>query len=118
VSLIYIPRQFASFFPNAATGATQDSTIFTILNTIGSYLNPLEGGYKSVIACLLYTVLIFFFTYFYTAVQFNGDDISDNLRRSGSFIPGVRPGKQTKDFLDGVISRITVVGALFLSVVA
>src|SRR5205085_1642999 len=62
--------------------------------------------------------LIFFFTYFWTAIQYNVEDISNNLKRGGSFIPGVRPGKQTKDFLDGVISRITVVGAAFISVVA
>jgi preprotein translocase subunit SecY len=46
------------------------------------------------------------------------EDISNNLKRGGSFIPGVRPGKQTKDFLDGVISRITIVGAVFISIVA
>lgn len=117
VSLIYIPAQFESFFP--ATNA--DGTVngfHSALANIAFYLNPLSGGVASLIACLLYTAMIFFFTYFYTAVQFNGDDISDNLRRSGSFIPGVRPGKQTKDFLDGVISRVTVVGALFLAVVA
>ena len=62
--------------------------------------------------------MIFFFTYFYTAVQYNVEDISNNLKRHGSFVPGVRPGKQTKDFLDDVISRITIVGACFLSVVA
>ena len=66
---------------------------------------------------LLYAVLIFFFTYFYTAIQYNVDDIANNLKRAGSFVPGVRPGKQTRDFLDGVISRITVVGAAYLSIV-
>ena len=53
-----------------------------------------------------------------TAVQYNVEDISNNLKRGGSFIPGVRPGKQTKDFLDDVISRITIVGACFLALIA
>jgi len=73
---------------------------------------------RGLIGCVLYTALIGFFTYFWTAIQYNVEDISNNLKRGGSFIPGVRPGKQTKDFLDGVISRITIVGALFIAVVA
>jgi preprotein translocase subunit SecY len=67
---------------------------------------------------VLYTALIFFFSYFWTAIQYNVEDISNNLKRGNSYIPGVRPGKQTKEFLDGVISRITVVGALFIAFVA
>jgi preprotein translocase subunit SecY len=73
---------------------------------------------RGVIGCFVYTAMIFVFTYFWTAIQYNVEDISNNLKRGGSFIPGVRPGKQTKDFLDGVISRITLVGAAFIAVVA
>lgn len=70
------------------------------------------------VGALIYTIMIFFFTYFYTAIQYNVEDIANNLKRGGSFVPGVRPGKQTKDFLDGVISRITIVGAFFLAIIA
>jgi preprotein translocase subunit SecY len=71
-----------------------------------------------VIGTITYVLLIFFFTYWYTAVQFNVEDIADNLKRSNSYIPGVRPGKQTVDFLNGVITRLTTVGAAFLAFVA
>jgi preprotein translocase subunit SecY len=114
ITLLYMPAQFASFLP-------KDSGPRNVLDTISTYMNPnFQPGmwYRAVIGCLIYTALIFFFTYFYTAVQYNVDDIANNLKRAGSFIPGVRPGKQTKDFLDGVISRITVVGAGFLAAVA
>lgn len=111
-SLIYIPGQIAIAFGGPTT------PVGSALTELQSYLSPASGGIKSVIGVISYAILIFFFTYFYTAVQYNVEDISNNLKRGGSFIPGVRPGKQTKDFLDGVISRITVVGAVFLSVVA
>ncbi len=111
VSLIFIPQQFASMFP---TGHSMN----VFLLAVGDWLNPMSSFPKGLVASVIYTALIFFFTYFYTAIQFNVDDISDNLKRGGSFIPGVRPGKQTRDFLDGVISRITVAGAGFLAFVA
>lgn len=66
----------------------------------------------------LYFVLVFIFTYFYTAVTFDPDSISTNLQKSGAFIPGVRPGVLTSEYLAKVITRITFVGALFLSVIA
>lgn len=112
VSLIYIPHQFSMLFPPG-------STANTVLNNIGDFVNPGSPVlWKALIGAGFYTILIFFFTYFYTAIMYNVEDISNNLKRGGSFIPGVRPGKQTKDFLDGVISRITVVGAGFLALVA
>jgi preprotein translocase subunit SecY len=110
-SLIYIPAQFQTFFP-------VDTPLHNFFGTISDYMNPLGGGIKSVIGCTAYTLLIFFFTYFWSAIQYNVEDIANNLKRGGSFIPGVRPGKQTRDFLDGVISRITIVGATFLAFVA
>jgi preprotein translocase subunit SecY len=87
------------------------------MSQVGVYLTPAltpEGA----IGIVAYTALIFFFSYFWTAIQYNVEDISNNLKRGNSYIPGVRPGKQTKEFLDGVISRITVVGALFIAFVA
>ena len=67
---------------------------------------------------ILYFVLVFVFTYFYTAVTFDPDQISKNLQQGGAFIPGVRPGQATSDYLARVLTRITLVGALFLGIVA
>jgi len=66
----------------------------------------------------IYFAMVVFFTYFYTAVTFNVADVADNLKKSGGYIPGVRPGKPTEQFLDRVLTRITLAGALFLGVVA
>jgi len=67
---------------------------------------------------LLYIASIIFFTYFYVSIIFNPADVADNLRKYGGFIPGIRPGKNTSDFIDGVLSRITLVGAIYLAAVA
>jgi preprotein translocase subunit SecY len=67
---------------------------------------------------LLYIASIIFFTYFYVSIIFNPSDVADNLRKYGGFIPGIRPGKNTSDFIDGVLSRITLVGAIYLAAVA
>ncbi len=67
---------------------------------------------------ICYTVLIVFFTYFYTAIVFNPVDLSENLKKQGGFIPGVKPGQKTSEYIDHVLSRITLPGALFLTAVA
>jgi preprotein translocase subunit SecY len=67
---------------------------------------------------VIYTVLIVFFTYFYTAIVFNPVDLSENLKKQGGFIPGVKPGAKTAEYIDHVLSRITLPGALFLTAVA
>jgi len=113
VSLIGLPYQFSIMFGGRKT------PIGNFLETLAAYLSPSsQDVVQALTGSIAYTVLIFFFTYFWTAIQYNVEDISNNLKRGGSFIPGVRPGKQTKDFLDGVISRVTIVGAGFISVVA
>jgi preprotein translocase subunit SecY len=66
---------------------------------------------------MLYAVFIIFFAFFYTAVVFNPNDTAENLRKYGGFVPGIRPGKNTGDYLDYVLTRLTVVGALYLVVV-
>ena len=66
----------------------------------------------------LYVLMILFFTYFYTAVSLNIGDLSDNIKKNSGFIPGLRPGKPTTDYLDRVMSRITLAGAIFLSLIA
>jgi len=65
-----------------------------------------------------YFILVFFFTYFYTAVTFDPHMISTNLQKGGAFIPGIRPGQPTSDYLSRIIGRITLVGALFLGLIA
>ena len=87
---------------------------FNIANLIGLTMQD-QASY---IFNLLYVALIFFFCYFWTAITFNPKEISDNLRDSGTFIPGYRPGKRTTDYLEKVMVRITYVGAAFLSIVA
>ena len=67
---------------------------------------------------LLYVVGIIFFAYFYTAIIFNPDDVAENMRKYGGFIPGIRPGKRTAEYIDTILARITLVGALYLALVA
>ena len=67
---------------------------------------------------ILYFLLIVFFTYFYTAIQFNPVEISNNLKRNGGFVPGIRPGRPTSDYIAKILTRITLVGAFFLGIVA
>lgn len=110
ISLIYMPAQFATMFGDNAIG--------NFFKAVAEFMHIDLRSWHGWVGALIYTFMIFFFTYFYTAIQYNVEDIANNLKRGGSFIPGVRPGKQTKDFLDGVISRITIVGAFFLSIIA
>lgn len=113
VSLLGLPYQFSIMFGGNHT------PIGNGLAALADWLNPNSiRPERAIVAAIVYTALIFFFTYFWTAIQYNVEDISNNLKRGGSVIPGIRPGKQTKDFLDGVISRITVVGAAFIAAVA
>ncbi len=110
-SLLMIPGMLLG---GLASYAGSESFLFKPLNYIGLTLND----QASFIFNLLYVVLIFFFCYFWTAITFNPKEMSDNLRDSGTFIPGYRPGKRTTDYLEKVMVRITYVGAAFLSIVA
>lgn len=108
VSLVLMPSlisQFLSGVPNVKVAqlASQVATTF----------NP-----QSFIYNVVYFLLVFGFTYFYTAIVFNPEKISENLQKSGGFIPGIRPGSQTTKYLGGVLNRITLVGALFLGLIA
>jgi len=82
------------------------------LQEAAAALHPADWRYNAI-----YTGLIFFFTYFYTAVVFNPVDVADNLKKSGGFVPGIRPGKNTAQYIERVLNRITFAGALYLSVV-
>jgi preprotein translocase subunit SecY len=88
----------------------QDSAFF---GPIFRALGPGEPWYV-----LLYIVAIIFFAYFYISIVFRPDDIADNMRKYGGFIPGIRPGKRTADFINDVLTRITLVGAIYLIIIA
>jgi preprotein translocase subunit SecY len=84
-----------------------------ILRPIIDSLAPGEPWYE-----LLYILAIIFFAYFYISIVMKPDDIADNFRKSGSFIPGIRPGKRTSDFINDILTRITLVGALYLIIIS
>jgi len=108
IAVVLLPAQIAQFL----SGAKGSLGIW--MTRIADFFSPGQ----SVVAAALYFLLVVFFTYFYTAVSFNVADVSDNLRKYGSFIPGIRPGKPTERHLDKVLSRVTLAGALFLGVIA
>lgn len=83
------------------------------IETVAGYFD-----YTSVVYWIIYGSMIVFFTYFYTAIAFNPIDVADNMKKSGGFIPGVRPGKRTADFIDNILTRITLPGSIFLAIVA
>jgi preprotein translocase subunit SecY len=98
-ALLMFPTSMASYFPNSS-----------ISLTVMQVLNPLAWQYN-----VVYVVLIIFFTYFYTAVTFNTADVADNMRRQGSVIPGVRPGKMTSQHIDYVLTRLLAFGSVYLA---
>jgi preprotein translocase subunit SecY len=75
-------------------------------------------GYNMPLHNLLYVVGIIFFAYFYTAIVFNPDDVAENMRKYGGFVPGIRPGKRTAEHIDQILARITLVGAIYLALIA
>ncbi len=97
-------------------------TLFVIPNMMASvsWLSFMREyfGYDSYLYIALYTALIFFFAFFWTAIMFQPKEMANNLKEHGSFIPGIRPGQRTADFLEGVMVRVTLVGAAFLVVIA
>ncbi|MGM0441119.1 MAG: preprotein translocase subunit SecY [Elusimicrobiota bacterium] len=102
MAVLLLPVQLSQFFP--------DSTFFA---TLSEYLSP--GHW---VRTVIYSALIIFFCYFYTAITFNPRDIAENMKKWGGFIPGIRPGKPSADYIDKVLTRITLVGALFVVVIA
>jgi preprotein translocase subunit SecY len=79
-------------------------------------ITQLSMGYPLYI--LLYVGLIIFFAYFYTAIIFNPDDVAENMRKYGGFVPGIRPGKRTAEYIDSILARITLAGAVYLAIIA
>jgi preprotein translocase subunit SecY len=101
-SLLALPATVAGIFPTGGWGQS--------LVTQLSYGMPLYN--------LLYVGGIIFFAYFYTAIIFNPDDVAENMRKYGGFVPGIRPGKRTAEYIDTILTRITLVGAVYLALVA
>jgi len=97
-SILLFPATIAQFFGQAA----EPTVIQRALQTIGANLGPGQPVYV-----LMYAAMIIFFCFFYTALVFNSRDTADNLKRSGAFVPGIRPGAQTADYIDKVLTRLT-----------
>ena len=107
ISIQLFPATIAQFVP----GTTGIGGAF---KAVANWLNPVANPW----AGIPYALFIIFFTYFYTAVTFNVPEVAENLKKYGSFIPGIRPGKPTLEYLDRVMSRITLAGAVFLALIA
>lgn len=94
-------------------------TVFGSLGIAGDWLNPFAATwYKQLPYYVIYTGLIIFFSYFYTAIQINPQELSENLKKYGGFIPGIRPGSHTREFIEFVLNRITLPGAIYLAALA
>jgi preprotein translocase subunit SecY len=93
------------------------ATIARVINT--PWMQAVAGSLSpgTILYNVIYVGFIIFFCFFYTAIMFNPVDVADNMKKQGGFIPGIRPGKNTSDYLDKVLSRVTFIGALYLSAV-
>jgi preprotein translocase subunit SecY len=100
-SIIVFPATIAQFFPDVG-----------FMKSVANALHPRGIAYNAI-----YILAIIFFTYFYTAVIFNPLDVAENLKKNGGYVPGLRPGKATAEYLDKVLSRLTFIGAIYLCVV-
>jgi preprotein translocase subunit SecY len=101
-SIMILPATIAGFLPPGSP-----------LAAMGQWFSPLGPVYN-----IVYGVIIVFFTYFYTAVVLNPNDLAENMRKYGGFVPGIRPGRKTAEYIDRVLSRITLPGAIFLAFIA
>jgi preprotein translocase subunit SecY len=100
-SIIVFPATIAQFFPNVG-----------FMKAMAAALGPRGVWYN-----VIYIIAIIFFTYFYTAVIFNPVDVAENLKKNGGYVPGIRPGKATSEYLDKILSRLTFIGAIYLCVI-
>jgi preprotein translocase subunit SecY len=107
ISILLFPGLIANFFQNAKTAFIAHAA--TNINTF--FQNQTYYG-------IMYFILVVAFTYFYTAIVFNPEEISENIQKQGGFVPGLRPGAQTAEFLYKVLNRVTLAGAIFLGLVA
>lgn len=108
VSLVLLPSMLGQFLANVPNAG-----VASFAKTVSTAFNP-----QSLLYNVVYFFLVFGFTYFYTAVVFNPEKVSEDLQKGGGFIPGIRPGKETEKYLGRVLSRLTVVGGVFLGLIA
>lgn len=108
-SLLLLPLTITQF---AGNSISPDTTMGQVIVTLNQYL-----GHGKPLYMLLYALGIIFFAFFYTAVVFNPEETAENLKKNGGFIPGIRPGKNTANYLDYVLTRITVLGAAYITIV-
>jgi len=101
-SIMFIPSTILTFFPDSE-----------FVGSIAGYFEHTSFTYS-----FFYALMIVFFTYFYTAIAFNPKDVADNMQKQGGFIPGIRPGKHTSDFIDNILTKITLPGSVFLAIIA
>lgn len=107
ISILLFPQMIVNFL-----ASVDNALVAAASRYITSFMN------NALVYGSLYFIFVFFFTYFYTAVTFDPNNISTNLQKSGAFVPGIRPGPPTASFLAGIINRITLVGAMFLGLIA
>jgi preprotein translocase subunit SecY len=107
-----IPPIFASSILMFPLTITQFVESEAINNFFSDYL-----GFGSTLYNVIYVGLIIFFAYFYTAIVINPNDVADNIKRSGAYIPGIRPGKRTAEYIDRILGRLTLIGAVYVSAV-
>ncbi|MCD4782387.1 MAG: preprotein translocase subunit SecY [Candidatus Eremiobacteraeota bacterium] len=108
ISIMHLPQTFTGFIPKDAVGFTG-----MIRDFVANVFNPRHFFYNSV-----YFLLVCFFTYFYSAITFNIVDVADNMKKYGGFIPGIRPGRPTAEYLEKILSRITFISAISLGFIA
>ncbi|MCL4510160.1 MAG: preprotein translocase subunit SecY [Bacteroidetes bacterium] len=101
-SIMFVPQTILTFFPNNE-----------FMQSISGYFSFTSFTYSFIDA-----LLIVFFTYFYTAIAFNPKDVADNMKKQGGFVPGIRPGQHTADFIDNILTKITLPGSIFLAIIA
>lgn len=108
ISIMYLPTTFAQFIHGEP-----GSTAYIISEFVKRMFSP-DGGFYN----LCYALLVIFFTYFYSYVTFNISDVSDNMKKYGGFVPGIRPGRPTQEYLERILSRVTFIAAVFLAIIA
>jgi preprotein translocase subunit SecY len=101
-SIMFIPNTFLTFFPESE-----------LMQSLSVHFR-----FDSFVYSFIYALMIVFFTYFYTAIAFNPKDVSETMKRQGGFIPGIRPGTQTSEFIENILTKITLPGSIFLAIVA
>jgi len=109
-SIILFPATLASWFGGPNVNQDEAFSISTIFSDIAASLSPGQPLYIGLYACA-----IIFFCFFYTALVFNSKETADNLKKSGAFVPGIRPGEQTSKFIDKILMRLTLIGAIYIT---